>query len=67
MWTKGYKFKTSTVKKRTYPDKIMVIKSGFNHSSYKDVSPVTHSDLFMFTVLTSSNECMAYLTLVPLL
>ncbi len=42
----------------------MVIKCGFNHSFYMDVSPVTHS-LTLF-ILTSTNDCMAYLTLAPL-
>jgi len=42
----------------------MVINRVLNHSSYKDVSPVTHS---LFIILTSGNECMAYLTLMPLL
>ncbi len=32
----------------------------------RNVSPVTHL-LTMFIILPSSNECMAYLTLAPLL
>jgi hypothetical protein len=50
MWTKDYRFKASTVKRSLVTVNehiliryIMVIKRGFNHSSYKDVSPVTHS------------------------
>jgi hypothetical protein len=41
----------------------MVINRGLNHSSYKEVSPMTH----LFIILSSINVCMAYLTLVPLL
>jgi hypothetical protein len=44
----------------------MVKNRGLNHSSYKDVSP-SDSLADLFIILTSSNECMAYLTLVPLL
>ena len=43
-------------------DKVMVKNRGLNHSSYKDVSPVTFADLFI--ILTSKNECMAYLKVV---
>jgi len=34
--------------------------------TYNDVSPVADL-LTLFIILTFSNECMAYLTLVPLL
>jgi len=37
-----------------------------SHYSCRDVSPVTHL-LTMFIILPSSNECIAYLTLAPLL
>ena len=71
-------FKTPTVKKKlssvlfilTANEHILtgswLPKRGGNHYSCGDVSPVTHL-LTMFIILPSSNECLAYLTLAPLL
>ncbi len=44
-------------------DKTMVKIRGFNHLSYKGVRPVANL-LTLFTILTFSNEFMAYLTSV---
>ena len=41
----------------------MVKKPWINHLSSNDVSPVANL-LTLFIILTSSNECMAYLTSV---
>jgi hypothetical protein len=44
----------------------LVTNRGGSHYSCEDVSPVTHL-LTMFIILPSSNVCIAYLTLAPLL